>query len=124
MPSRVSLHYQPVQISTAPREWVIRTVQYIYDIDGVGAMRQELAAYHWHPSVPDPVYAHCHARTASAQMSRLHLPTRFLTVGAILRWLMRDLDVSPLADEWERALQNVDQTLTASLRWAAPLESA
>jgi hypothetical protein len=74
----------------------------------------------WHPSVLDMTYAHCHAYAAPPGTRRLHLPTDFITVREIVRWLMRDFGVYPLVDQWERAVDEAGAVLLESLRWAIP----
>jgi hypothetical protein len=114
----VRLHYLPVQVSQSPRKWEIRTVQYIYEVHSIDAPPHEIAGYHWHPSVPGMGYPHCHAREGPPAMARLHLPTRFITLGSVFRWLMRDFGAAPLATNWAALLDAADKALEASLLWA------
>ena len=72
---------------------------------------REVIAYHWHPrgSIQTP---HVHLGSGAQigfdpLVSKAHLPTGHITLGEIIRFLIRDLSVKPFYDDWEATVEGI-----------------
>lgn len=82
---------------------------------------RELLVYHWQPG-PDflgPDHPHLHvsaslraqvdARTRrEIELDRVHLPTGQVSIGAVVRLLITELDIAPLRDDWRETLDRIE----------------
>ncbi len=77
--------------------WEARTTSYAYAI--VLGERQELVAYHYHPTGTSPAtFPHMHVKnlTAPIYLGKAHFPTGTVSVEAVLRFAIEELGVQPL----------------------------
>ena len=42
-------------------------------------------------------------------VSKAHLPTGYVTLGEIIRFLIRDLQIQPVPNNWEDILQDIHE---------------
>lgn len=79
----------------------------------------ELLAYHWHPEVPsryrDP---HLHARLATLEDFRPHLPTGLVLLEDVIAFLITELGARPLRDDWEIVLAEARGRAREWAAWA------
>lgn len=98
--------------STQPIGWTTVTVGYLYrlqKLDGQGVL-----SYHWHPvghSLVSFPHLHVEGRTTPIELTKAHLPTGRVTLVAILRLLISDLEVRPLRPDWREVLDQVEHDL-------------
>lgn len=77
----------------------------------------ELLAWHWHPGTdfPGPDYPHLHVSAALRPslaageravlpLDKLHLPTGHVTLAAVVRMLVEEFGVQPVAADWRERL--------------------
>lgn len=91
--------------------WRTTIRKYMYTINDHDD--RELFAFHWHPDTPGMPTPHVHLGAALGELrptfSRLHIPTARIALEDVLRFLIRDLAVQPLRDDWS-ALLNAGRT--------------
>ena len=109
-PSRLQLalrQYFVTVDSAQSSAWQIQVSSYFYELlDSDG---REVLAYHWHPRGNSPVATpHLHleqgARVGRPEVRDAHLPTGDVSLNAILRVLIEEMDVRPLRPDWESVL--------------------
>jgi hypothetical protein len=63
--------------------------------------------FHWHPSSGRVTWPHLHAYgvNESVELHKLHPPTGTITAGAVVRFLIEDLDVLPRRSDWQAILE-------------------
>ena len=102
--------------------WAVTTAEYIYDV--VDEADDPIAAFHWHPldaRVGDEMrWPHLHAYGVhpSLTLHRLHLPTGRVSIEAVVRFLIEDLDVIPRRQDWNSILDRHEQAFRGSRTWA------
>lgn len=102
-------YYRIIEAIGADGPWMFSIVGYQYIV----SHRSEglILAYHWHPhGQSTTTWPHFHiesgAQLGFRPLSRAHLPTGDITLGAIVRMLIQDFDVEPRRDDW-REIVNV-----------------
>src|SRR5262249_4659329 len=98
------MHYRLIKHAHR-REWKVSTVAYMYGIQDENKV--ELLAYHWHPrTTPQHGYPHPHLYegTSARVLSKLHVPTRRISLEELVRFLITEMKVAPLKDDWEKIL--------------------
>ena len=100
------VHYQIFEAKGDLGPWKVSTMAYYYGVqDRKG---QELLAYHWHPrSTPqhsDP-HLHVYEGAGAGIITKLHLPTRGVSLEELLRFLITELKVIPIKRDWEEILR-------------------
>ena len=74
---------------------------------------REILAYHWHPGPRGFLQTpHLHlgigARVGfDPLVSKPHLPTGYVNLGEIIRFLIQDLSVQPIRSDWEAVLLGI-----------------
>ena len=72
--------------------------------------RREILAYHWHPGSREFVQTpHVHLGSGARigfdpLVTKAHLPTGYITLAEVVRFLVRDLSVQPGRSDWEAVL--------------------
>lgn len=97
----------------------VRSLGYWYQIyqrDG-----SEVIAFHWHPEPPATVpFPHLHVDGRSAAPTfdrRRHVPTGRVSLEAVVRFAIAELDVRPLRDDWQRVLGQGTAAFDAGRTW-------
>jgi hypothetical protein len=102
--------------------WNASTVEYVYEISDE---RDDLiAAWHWHPSTTqtdDQIrWPHVHAYGARDRLTlhKPHLPTSRISIEAVIRFLIQDLDVVPRRIDWDSTLIRNEKAFRRLRSWA------
>ena len=80
-----------------------------------------LAAWHWHPmsnlSEDASPWPHLHAYGArdTLTLHKLHLPTGRVSLEAVVRFLIEDLDVAPRRTDWRAVLRRHEERFRQTL---------
>lgn len=97
-------------------EYKTQTREYIYHLfDDESAVLE----WHWHPG-RQRTEPHLHSRVAGAgtawgiEGDKLHIPTSRVAFEEIIRFLIVDLGVEPIREDWAATL---DEAMRAFLRW-------
>ena len=53
-------------------------------------------------------------------LSRLHIPTGWITIESVIRFLIADLGVAPLTEEWDEVLRESEERFREWTRWDEP----
>lgn len=86
--------------------WRVERTAYFYQL--YASRSEELLGFHWHPETPGPTqFPHLHAASDTAPLShKTHVPTGFVSLGAVVRLLITEFGVPPLRDDWQTTLGN------------------
>ncbi len=81
--------------------WRIGRAAYFYQLRT--PQSRDFLAFHWHPETSGPVqFLHLHASSDTAPLShKTHVPTGFVSLGAVVRLLIAEFGVPPLRDDWQ-----------------------
>jgi hypothetical protein len=102
--------------------WTTTTTEYIYEV--FDQTDDLIAAWHWHPMsgrVGDEAHwPHLHAYGARETLTlhKLHLPTGRVSLEAVVRFLIEDLDVVPRRADWSAVLTRHEDTFRRLRNWA------
>ena len=104
---RLQQHYRIEEPEGPGSRWRVEVVEYYYSVHD--AEEREVLLYHWHPRGNSPVSTpHLHleqgARVGRPEVRDAHLPTGDVSLNAILRVLIEEMDVRPLRPDWESIL--------------------
>lgn len=86
--------------------WSARTVEYVYEV--ADSRDEPIAAFHWHPENSGRVtrpHVHVHGNHDTVDLHKLHLPTGRVSLEAIVRFLIEDLDVIPRRPDWDAIVE-------------------
>ncbi|CAN5901476.1 hypothetical protein BH23ACT10_BH23ACT10_30000 [soil metagenome] len=90
----------------------------IYDQQPDAQAVRPLLAWHWHPGTRD--HPHLHVRgdsDAVGSLHKLHVPTRRVTFEAVIDFVITDLDVEPVRDDWHDQLSDATRRVEKHLNW-------
>ena len=84
-----------------------------YSVSLADGFENELLAYHWHPVGLSRVRTpHLHlgsfAAGSAISIGETHPPTGIVSLAAIVRFLIEDLEVEPNRPDWDRVLTEVE----------------
>jgi hypothetical protein len=102
--------------------WTASTTEYIYRVSD--ERDDLLAAWHWHPmtqlSGDDAPWPHLHAYGVrdTLTLHKLHLPTGRVSLEAVIRFLVMDLDVAPRRADWRTVLDRREEQFRQARTWA------
>lgn len=97
----------------------VHTVEYWYQIDC--PKDTEIFTYHWKPeSTTTPLEREPHIHLGSSvvandvvlmrkQFSKLHIPTGRVSIESVVRFLIGEIKVQPIVNEWETVLDEGQQ---------------
>ena len=99
--------------------WHVRSRNYFHQVH-----RQtgpELIAFHWHPGrAGQPEYPHLHVDGAPGPVTiarKNHVPTGRVSLESTVRFLITELDVQPLRDDWESVLDEGERAFMSQRTW-------
>ena len=103
----IQQYYRIVESGTPRTPWTVAEVGYRYEI--MDANAREILAYHWHPTGQSSfISQHLHigygAMLGREEFQNAHLPTGYVSIVDVMRFLVRDFDVIPRRSEWESIL--------------------
>lgn len=104
-----------------------------YEYTVFDSRRRELFVFHWHPvSVSEAWWPHVHVGSVAVdaaaegmeggfyeRFSRLHIPTGMLAIEQVVRFLITELQVTPLRADWEAVLQEGETQFVQQRPWDA-----
>lgn len=116
----------------AADEWKASSRQYGYGVWESTSDHQlkPVIQWHWHPGSGNTDEPHVHVRAAEEMFGRstrrLHIPTERVSFEAVVRFLIVDLGVTPLRDDWQGL---IDEALASFVRFrtwprSAPIPTA
>ena len=103
------------------RPWAVTTTKYVYEV--ANEQDDTIAAWHWHPVTTQAGdqarWPHLHAYGArdTLTLHKLHLPTGRVSIEAVMRFLIQDLDVTPRRPDRERVLEQHEQAFHRERTW-------
>jgi hypothetical protein len=99
--------------------WLVSTRNYFYQVHHQAG--PELVAFHWHPGRADqPEFPHLHVDGAAGPIAIVrqnHLPTGRVSLESVVRFLITELEIRPLRDDWERILEEGERSFMARHSW-------
>lgn len=113
---RLQQQYEVVETDAAdPGLWRVSTRAYRYRVDASDG--SEIVSWHWHPAgssherrpqlhVPE----HLH-------LGKSHLPTGRVSMEAVVRFLIADLQVTPSRPDWESVLDEAERAFLDYRTW-------
>jgi hypothetical protein len=102
--------------------WTVSTAEYIYEV--ADESDEVIAAWHWHPTSgqagDEAHWPHLHAYGTrdTLTLHKLHLPTGRVSIEAIVRFLIEDLDVVPGREDWRAVLDRHEDVFRQTRTWA------
>lgn len=111
------LEAEPVQRTG---QFVLRTIRYEYRISPDASISSEaLVRFEYVSKKTHPEFSHCrnhvqlhrdyHATRPDFSPSKFHIPTGWVTMEAVIRFLIADLGVRPLRKNWEPVLSESEE---------------
>ena len=100
--------------------WRVTTRGYLYSIESAGV---ELVSYHWHPQGRSHVEGpHIHVGTAALTESgvltpKSHIPTSRISLEAVVRFVITELQVQPAVPDWSERLTLSDSVFQLYRKW-------
>jgi hypothetical protein len=98
--------------------WKVSTAAYYYALHGT--KEREFLAFHWHPEAEGRTDPHLHIYAPSNIvdfLTKVHLPTGRIALEQFLRFLIVELKVKPLRDDWESVLKRTEGPYTQHRTW-------
>jgi hypothetical protein len=101
---RVSIEYTVAPSTDRAGWWEASLAGWVYEIRSNAGL--PFLAFHWHPSSGRVTWPHLHAYgvNESVELHKLHPPTGTVTAGAVVRFLIEDLDVLSRRPDWQAIL--------------------
>jgi hypothetical protein len=102
--------------------WTASTNEYAYRVSD--ERDSIIAAWHWHPMTQlagdDAPWPHLHTYGArdALTLHKLHLPTGRVSLEAVVRFLISDLDVVPRRADWRAVLDRQEEQFRQTRSWA------
>lgn len=101
----------------------VSTRFYLYSI--LDADRNDLIGFHFHPELnEDPVqYPHVHVyadadkRFSFLNLHRRHIPSGRVALEDVIHWLIDELKVKPLREDWEKVLTATREKFKSKQTW-------
>jgi len=102
--------------------WKVSTVAYYYTVEIPGPERMEILGYHWHPQERNAItYPHLHLYQGAGRLQynllKAHLPTARIAIEDVLRFVITQLGVVPLRNDWEAILRETQDTFQQWRTW-------
>lgn len=107
-------------------EWKVSTKAYAYVVS-IATRREpdpvEVFAWHWHPSrTPQRAYPHLHVRSEhrllGLALKNLHIPTGRVSFEEVVRFLIDELRVVPVRDDWQEVIGETETRFREYRTWA------
>jgi hypothetical protein len=96
-----------------PDSWHVSTVAYRYHL--LNEAGRELIAWHWHPGTGNG-RPHIHMQADPIER-RVHIPTGRVSIEAVLRMLLADLQVAARRDDFAQVLDETEEKFIQHRRW-------
>jgi hypothetical protein len=112
-----SVRIMPTGSPTRQERFIVSVVRYTYALTTVDG--KEVLAFHWAPDLPiHPAFPHLHVGAINLDPNspirpgtfhKMHIPTGHITVEAVIRLAITELNVRPLRPDWEQVLERTEQ---------------
>ena len=118
-PIRLDLNHSDRVVQPNERGlWRVSTAGWIYDL--ADSRDEPIASFHWHPEGSGRVtrpHVHVYGHHGVAELHKLHLPTGRVSMEAVIRFLIEDLDVVPRRPDWDRILERHEEGFRRVRTW-------
>ena len=102
----------------------VSTREYIYSI--LDAEEKDLIGFHYHPDLDDDpvlyphihVYADADKRFSFFNLHKRHIPSGRVALEDVIEWLIIELEIKPLREDWKEILQGTREKFKQSRTWA------
>lgn len=102
----------------------VTTKYYLYSI--LDAEKKDLIGFHYHPDLDDDpvlyphihVYADADKRFSFFNLHKRHIPSGRVALEDVIEWLIVELEVKPLREDWKEILQGTREKFKQSRTWA------
>jgi hypothetical protein len=113
-------HYRIVEYDGPRGPWKVSTVAYYYTREDAGGA--ELLGFHWHPNERSAViHPHLHVYPATGishpDLLKRHIPTGRVSLEAVFRYAIVELNVEPLRDDWVEVLDASQEAFEQWRTW-------
>lgn len=120
---RASMHFEVVDQRQAPanRRFKVKTRGYAYHV--ITADNEDIVAYHWHPEGSSPwVTPHMHVGDVALANTgvfpkRAHIPTPRASFESVIAWVITELGVKPVRDDWAEVLSASERDFDEHKSW-------
>lgn len=110
--------YAVVRAEAERGPWKVTTRGYIYEL--LHAQGQRLIAYHWHPDTRKEItwpHLHLPGHTTPLDLRKAHVPTGRVSVEAVLRFAIDELQVQPMRGDWRTVLSETEAAFHKWRTW-------
>jgi hypothetical protein len=122
---------QELQTVAEGKEYTLRTVQYAYRIQRTTSIQEEAEVrFEYVSRHKDPEARWCrhhvqfhrdyHDVREEFSPQKLHIPTGWVTIENVIRFLITDLGVPPLTENWDEVLRESEKQFREWTRWNEP----
>jgi hypothetical protein len=102
----------------------VTTKYYLYSI--LDAERKDLIGFHYHPELDDDpvlyphihVYADADERYSFFNLHKRHIPSGRVPLEDVIEWLIVELDVKPLREDWQSVLKETREKFKQNRTWS------
>lgn len=99
--------YRVVPAGASGSRWEAKTSGWVYDL--ADSRDQPIVAFHWHPENSGRVtrpHIHVSGVHETVELRKLHFPTGQVSLAAVLRFAIEDLNVVPRRSDWQALLDD------------------
>lgn len=97
----------------------VRTQEYVYWLHREEHGTYGLLNWHWHPPERERPHIHVSASLDGlGDIEDLHLPTGRVSFEEIVRFLIEEVEVEAIRDDWRETLDEVEQRFRTYRTWA------
>lgn len=94
--------------------WKVSTLAYWYRVENDSG--RELVSWHWHP-LGHNAYEAPHLHVGWPEYAKHHLPTERVSIEAVIRFLITELDVVPQKSDWAEVLDRAEAMFRRWRTW-------
>ena len=89
--------------------WTASTAEYVYELKD--QRDDKIAAWHW-------PHVHAYGDREQLTLHKLHLVTGHVSLEALVHFLVDDLNVVPLRDDWREIVERGEEAFHQTHTWA------
>lgn len=120
---RVSMHYEVIETGKRRRQrWRVTTRSYMFHVERES--REEVLAYHWHPTTSAIDSPHLHLGRSQLAYggvftAKSHLPTDRISLEEVVRYCITELEVEPQRNDWKEVLDDAEVRFKLHRSWGS-----
>lgn len=107
----------------AANKYTVSTKHYLYSV--LDHDLNDLVGFHYHPELDqDPilhphihVYADGDKRYSGFNLHRRHIPSGRVALEDVIEWLIVELEVKPIRDDWQKVLHDTREKFKRNKTW-------